>query len=332
MFTAETVWSIDDWHAFDSRVRARALRAGSEQSAWNEIARASRSVLKQYSTSFFLVTRFLPARKRQAVETIYAAVRYPDEIVDTFPLTPEQRTTLLAGWRDEFRAAISDSSLHTSLRRGVPVFAAAFAETCRRASIPAQYYESFLDAMERDIEPEPYETLNDLIDNYIYGSAVVVGYFLAHVYGPSSPSTFPKARATSRDLGIALQLVNFSRDLYGDAQNGRIYAPRDILAGERVTESDLRSPAASAQRARVIRRMGAIAEAYFRHAQRGVDAFAPDSRVAIQACIDVYRELNRNLIGNGEAADSRASVPQWRKFQLLPRSKYWRVPLAYLTP
>jgi 15-cis-phytoene synthase len=332
MFTAETVWSIDDWHALDSRVRSRALRASSEQAAWNVIARASKDVLKRYSTSFFLVTRFLPAHKRQAVETIYAAVRYPDEIVDTFPFTPEQRTALLADWRDGFHAATMEPSLRASLRRDVPVFAAAFAETCRRASIPAQYYESFLDAMERDIEPQPYETLNDLIDNYVYGSAVVVGYFLTHVYGPSSPSSFTRARAAARDLGIALQLVNFSRDLYGDALGGRIYAPRDILAGEQVKESELRCPTASVQRARVIRRMGAVAEAYFRLAQRGVDAFAPDSRVAIQACIDVYRELNRSLIENGEAADSRASVPQWRKFQLLPRSKYWRVPLAYLTP
>ena len=33
-------------------------------------------VLRAYSTSFFMVTRFLPSHKRAKVEAIYAAVRY----------------------------------------------------------------------------------------------------------------------------------------------------------------------------------------------------------------------------------------------------------------
>ncbi|HVF68498.1 MAG TPA: hypothetical protein VM914_12590 [Pyrinomonadaceae bacterium] len=68
-------------------VRARALAAASEDGAWRVLAREARGVMRAYTTSFFIVSRFLPSRKRAEVEAVYAAVRFPDEVVDTFPLS-----------------------------------------------------------------------------------------------------------------------------------------------------------------------------------------------------------------------------------------------------
>ncbi|MFN7927716.1 MAG: squalene/phytoene synthase family protein [Blastocatellia bacterium] len=73
---------------------------------WQQ-SRQARQVLRLSSTSFFIVTRFLPPAKRAQVEAIYAAVRYPDEIVqDSFALPTPERTQLLNVWAAHFEAAV----------------------------------------------------------------------------------------------------------------------------------------------------------------------------------------------------------------------------------
>src|SRR5215475_7255602 len=92
------VWSENDWLRLERQTSVRALLASSEDAAWEMIIKQARAVLRAYSTSFFIVTRFLPNRKRSQVEAVYAAVRYPDEIVDSFRLTPAERMRRLDAW------------------------------------------------------------------------------------------------------------------------------------------------------------------------------------------------------------------------------------------
>jgi phytoene/squalene synthetase len=80
----------------------------------------------------------------------------------------------------------------------------------------------------------------------------------------------------------------------------------------------------------VLRELTAVAEDYYAKALADLDAFHPDSRVAIRACIDVYRQLNSRIAGNPRGIMHRESVPMTQKFKVLPASKYWRLPLAYL--
>src|SRR5689334_13248009 len=83
---AQGVWSREEWALRERRAREDALRSRSEQGAWRVLNREARRVMRAYTTSFFIVSRFLPRAKREEVEAVYAAVRYPDEVVDTFPI------------------------------------------------------------------------------------------------------------------------------------------------------------------------------------------------------------------------------------------------------
>ncbi|MBC7910416.1 MAG: squalene/phytoene synthase family protein, partial [Pyrinomonadaceae bacterium] len=194
----------------------RALRAGTEQNAWGVIVKQARLVMRTYSTSFFIVSRFLPATKRDQVEAIYAAVRYPDEVVDTFPIAPPERLRLLNRWSGWYEEGLKAPTIGAALEKGVPCFLASFTRVVRERGIPPEHYRAFLDAMRRDVTPRPFETLDELIENYIYGSAIVVGYFLAYVYGSKTEADFQSALRSARDLGIALQLTNFLRDVSED--------------------------------------------------------------------------------------------------------------------
>ena len=76
-------WSLVYWNKMFRSLRNRISRTPNDTAALACIATKARLVLRSFSTSFFLVTRFLPSEKRKQVEIIYAAVRFPDELVDT---------------------------------------------------------------------------------------------------------------------------------------------------------------------------------------------------------------------------------------------------------
>ncbi len=328
--TPPEIWSQQQWRQVELETRARALAAGSDAQAWEVLVKQARTVLKTYSTSFFIVTRFLPPAKRAQFEAIYAAVRYPDEVVDTFPLTQVQRTQLLDDWAAQYDAALRCQSIRESLEFGAPCFVASFAEVVRQCAIPPEHYHAFLDAMRLDVWPRKFQTLEDLIDSYIYGSAIVVGYFLTYVYGSPKPSDFNRALESARNLGIALQLTNFLRDVAEDQRRNPVYLPQDMLRAEGIEEMDAADADQQPALNRVLRNLTAMTEEYYERSLADLDAFHHDSRVAIRACIDVYRQLNQRIADSPRGILHRESVPMREKFRVLPKSKYWRLPLAYL--
>ncbi len=331
----EAPWSFDYWQQIEAETCQLILNAESDDKAWEIIRKQARHVLRSYSTSFFIVTRFLPPAKRAKVETIYAAVRYPDEIVDTFNLSDLQRFRLLDSWQQHYEVALTINSIRERIKSGIPSFIASFAQVVRAAEIPVEHYRAFLAAMRQDVKPQQFSTLQNLIDSYIYGSAIVVGYFLAYVYGPATGgrngADFRQALQASSDLGIALQLTNFLRDVAEDQKRGRLYLPQDMLRDEGLYTPDATNLSQQPAFNRVLKKLTNIAEEYYAEAYANLDVFAPDCRTAIQACIDVYRQLNRQIAASPHGILHRESIPMRRKFQVLPTSKYWRLPLAYIT-
>lgn len=335
MLSAEAIensWSESYWAWVHQETRQAARRAPSERAAFEAVAARARRVIRYFSRSFFIVTRFLPPVKRLQVETIYATVRYPDEVVDTFPLTPAERQGRLDCWAAGYERALGAGSLSEAIELGVPPFLAAFGRVVQDNDIPPEHYRSFLAAMRRDILPRPFDSLDDLVESYIYGSATVVGYFLAHVYGPAEPGGLPRARRSARHLAIALQLTNFLRDVAEDHRRGRLYLPTDVLAGHGISVDrfDPADPAQQEALRRVVVELSAAAETHYARSAAEVDAFAADCRIAIESCIGVYRQLNRRVGAAPDTVLERESVPILDKLRALPPSKYWRLPLAYM--
>jgi 15-cis-phytoene synthase len=323
-------WSLSRWCQLEAATRTCALSAGTEAGLRRVLERQGRQVLRSFSTSFFLATRFLPAAKRRQVELIYAAVRYPDEIVDTFVLDLGAKRAELDGWQQAYLTSLEAPTLRAAIEGGAPTILAGFAGLVREKGIPSEHYLAFLAAMRFDLEPGTFRTLDELIERYVYGSAIVVGFFLAYIYGSGERGDFERTLETSRRLGIALQLTNFVRDLAEDTVRGRLYLPTEALAREGIVRVDPASPVQQAGLRRVLRQVAAAAEAEYAATVANLDAFATDTRTAIAACIAVYRELNQAVADSEDPLTVRQTVPTWTKFQALPPSKYWRLPLAYL--
>jgi len=323
-------WTPNEWGNFEESY-LNDLKSSSGNSL-DVAVKFSRKVLKTHSTSFFIVTRFLPKFMRDEVELVYGSVRFPDEIVDSFDIKNDEKKVLLSNWRNKYRLALESGSFEDSINKDVPILLAGFTEVVKKYSIPPSYYESFLDAMELDVEPRDFEDTDDLINNYVYGSAIVVGYFLAYVYGSSQIDNFEETLKSSKELGIALQLTNFIRDINEDLKRGRIYIPKTILKNNGIElknyANNVNQNTTSINSARM--ELASIANKYYKESEKGIESFSPDSRVAIKACIELYGKLNERIISRGNDIKVRESLSWSEKLGALPSSKYWKLPMAYL--
>jgi phytoene synthase len=320
----ENLWELSQWNKLEEDTLEKIRSSKNNDDAYMVCKELGKKILKNYSNSFFTVTRFLPKQKRDLVEIIYASVRFPDEIVDTFEMTSEEKNSMLNKWENKFQESKKYSTIKELTSKNIPIIISAYRMAAIEKNIPDEYYLSFIDAMRKDIDVYEYPNMNSLIDKYIYGSAIVVGYFLAYIYGPNKNKTVSDLLEPSRDLGIALQLTNFARDVYEDYFRGRFYTPTNMLEKPK-TISDLPNYVIEARKI-----LAEEAEKWYQKAENGMENFSVDSQIAIKSCLELYRKLNSKILEKEMDADHRYSLTLKEKLSFLPLKKFWKLILLYI--
>jgi phytoene synthase len=184
-------------------------------------------ITKKYSTSFSIAVRLLAPDIRQAIYNIYGFVRVADEIVDSFEGYPKEE--LINRFEGEYQYAI-ETGISTN-----PVINA-FQKTVKEYNIEAKLVESFLKSMRADLNKQVYENQEE-IDEYIYGSADVVGLMCLKVFVNGDTKEYDRLKDAAMSLGSAFQKVNFLRDLKQDyAHLNRTYFPN--INPENLTTED----------------------------------------------------------------------------------------------
>lgn len=192
---------------------------------YDEMAdRAANEVIAAYSTSFGLATKLLAPRVRRDIRNLYAMVRIADEIVDG---TADQADiTDIAAALDTYEQQVRQAPatrFHTD-----PVIHA-FAQTARRCALNDEHLAGFFRSMRTDLHTSTYDPAS--LDEYIYGSAEVIGLmclavFFAEDRAQVSDAQYAELEDGARALGAAFQKINFLRDYWEDsAELGRSYFP-----------------------------------------------------------------------------------------------------------
>ena len=175
----------------------------------------SKIVTQRYSTSFASAIRMLHKDLRTPIFNIYGFVRFADEIVDTFH--DHDKEELL----EQFKAETYDS-----IKRGIslnPVLNS-FQRTVNQYNIDLKLVDAFFRSMEMDLSKKVYDVLG--YEEYIYGSAEVVGLMCLYVFCEGDKALYEKLEPSARSLGAAFQKVNFLRDIKADyAGLSRTYFP-----------------------------------------------------------------------------------------------------------
>lgn len=175
----------------------------------------SKVVTNCYSTSFSLGIKALDKRIHEPIYAIYGFVRLADEIVDTFH--EQEKAVLLKEFVTETKNAIRRKlSLNPILH--------SFQWAVNSYKIEQELIDAFIRSMELDLEKKTYN--RQQYEEYIYGSAEVVGLMCLRVFCEGNEAQYQQLKAPAKSLGAAFQKINFLRDLKDDFENkGRSYFP-----------------------------------------------------------------------------------------------------------
>jgi phytoene/squalene synthetase len=175
----------------------------------------SKLITERYSTSFTLGIKTLDKRFHMPVYAVYGYVRYADEIVDTFH--DKDKEGLLNRFVDDTWRAIEEG-VSTN-----PVLHA-FQQVVNSYGIGRELIEAFLHSMAMDLDKAEYN--QNQYEEYIYGSAEVVGLMCLRIFCEGNCQEFDRLKEPARSLGAAFQKVNFLRDVKSDyEERGRVYFP-----------------------------------------------------------------------------------------------------------
>ncbi|MEO8819545.1 MAG: phytoene/squalene synthase family protein [Ginsengibacter sp.] len=175
----------------------------------------SKQTTKTYSTSFSLGILFLNKSLRDAIYSIYGFVRVADEIVDSFE-GYDQKNLLAQFSRDTYEAIENKISCNPILN--------SFQQAVHEYNIEISLIETFLKSMEMDLQKVNYN--EEKYQQYILGSAEVVGLMCLKVFTNEKPELYEELRPYAMKLGAAFQKVNFLRDMKDDyVLLGRTYFP-----------------------------------------------------------------------------------------------------------
>jgi phytoene synthase len=257
----------------------------------------SRTTTERYSTSFSSAIRLLHADLRQPVYNIYGFVRFADEIVDTFHEHDKER--LLANFKKETYDAIRDGiSLNPILH--------SFQLTVNKYKIDLALIEAFFKSMEMDLDKSVYN--QEGYNEYIYGSAEVVGLMCLYIFLDGDAVAYNKFRPFAQSLGAAFQKVNFLRDVKADYnQLNRTYFPG--LDFSSFTDRQKREIEEDIQRD-------------FDHAYQGIIRLPSKAKFGVYVAYKYYLSLFRRIkqMQPARIMNERVRIPNYGKLMILLRA------------
>jgi phytoene/squalene synthetase len=178
-------------------------------------ALCSKEITRAYSTSFSLGIYFLSPALRGPIHGIYGFVRVADEIVDSFH--NYDKHYLMQKFRKDTVEAL-EQRISTN-----PVLNS-FQQVVHGYKIDWELIDTFLLSMEMDLERTEHDV--STYNEYILGSAEVVGLMCLKVFTNGDEQLYHKLKPYAMKLGAAFQKVNFLRDMKDDyALLGRTYFP-----------------------------------------------------------------------------------------------------------
>lgn len=259
----------------------------------------SRAVTSSYSTSFSYATSLLQQEHRNAIYSIYGFVRLADEIVDTFHANDKKY--LLNKFEEDFKDAMKRNiSLNPVLH--------SFQQTVKKYNISLAHVDAFLTSMRYDLEKKEYKTKLEA-NQYIYGSADVVGLMCLKVFCDGNDDKFNQLLKPAMKLGSAFQKVNFLRDLREDTEKlGRSYFPE---LNSKTFSDELKN--------NIVRDI----ENDFEEAYQGIKCLPGKSKLAVLLAYYYYRLLLDKLKKTPatKIMQNRIRIPNYKKLLIMIKAK-----------
>lgn len=259
----------------------------------------SKLITENYSTSFTLGIKTLHKRFHMPIFAVYGFVRFADEIVDTFHGF-DKKTLLDRFKHDTYQAIEEGISLNPVLH--------SFQKIVSQYNIDHELIAAFLKSMEMDLLQTEYN--EEGYNEYIYGSAEVVGLMCLRVFCEGNNEHYQHLKSSAKSLGAAFQKVNFLRDIKSDfIERGRTYFPgvdfEDFKQNDKKTiEEDIQND--------------------FNAAKIGILQLPEDARAGVYLAYAYYLRLFSKIknLPASKIMNERVRVPDSQKIVLLTKTYF----------
>jgi phytoene synthase len=275
---------------------------------------ACEQITRGAAANFYYGIRLLPAPKRRAMCAVYAFARRIDDIGDG-PLDAERKLSALA----EAQRALAPLGAAGAEAKGGdredPVLIA-LGDACERFPLPVDALGELIDGVKMDLEGVEYERFEDLVP-YCRRVAGSIGRLCLAIFGARAPEP---AWRLADDLGVAMQLTNILRDVREDADNGRLYLPKEDLARYSLSV-DGRFEGEEGQFEAFMRFQAVRAQEWFDRGMRLVELLDARSAACVLAMTGIYRDVLAEIEREPRRTlQERVSLPARRKVWVALRS------------
>lgn len=235
-------------------------------------------LMRKHGKTFYWASFFLDKSKMQAIYSIYSFCRKVDDMVDEAK-TPDIAKKRLLIFMEAWKKGKSHPVIN--LLSDIP-----------RENWPNQkLVKNFLNGQISDIKFSSFKSEKSLII-YCYQVAGTVGLMVCDIFGVKDK----KMRYFAIDLGIAMQLVNISRDIYEDSLRNRVYLPESLIgkySAKEIANPDIET-AKKIDKAR--KKIIKLANIYFDSASRAIDHLPKGASLAVKLASALYQRIGYQLM------------------------------------
>jgi phytoene/squalene synthetase len=157
--------------------------------------------------------------------------------------------------------------------------------------------------MESDLEPGVYNKQD--YEEYIYGSAEVVGLICLYIFCEGDKTLYEKLKQHARALGAAFQKVNFLRDMKADYNSlSRMYFPGCDFNNFRAEEK---------------KQIEADIHKDFKIAYKGILKLPLKSRFGVYVAYKYYLSLFKKIksLEPASVLETRIRIPDYKKAMIV---------------
>jgi phytoene synthase len=234
--------------------------------------------MRKHGKTFYWASFFLDKSKMQAIYSIYSFCRKVDDMVDEAK-NPDIAKKRLLIFMEAWKRGKSHPVIN--LLSDIP-----------KENWPNQkLVKNFLNGQISDIKFSSFKSEKSLII-YCYQVAGTVGLMVCDIFGVKDK----KMRYFAIDLGIAMQLVNISRDIYEDSLRNRVYLPESLIG--KYSAKEIANP--NKETARKIdearKKIIKLANIYFDSASRAIDHLPKGASLAVKLASALYQQIGYQLM------------------------------------
>ncbi|MDG1358326.1 MAG: phytoene/squalene synthase family protein [Akkermansiaceae bacterium] len=239
---------------------------------------SAQEITRKAKSNLAFALSCLPKQRKKDMVIFYAFCRVIDDFADDLEIPYQERLSGLNQWAQGIEHGFANPD---ELQQEVM-------QIIERYSIPKQPFLDLIDGCMSDLDPQHFETWEDL-QRYTYQVASCVGIISIRIFGCIHPDSEKYATA----LGHALQLTNILRDIEEDLSKGdRIYLPKQDFARYQYSEQELQAHIHNKQFVNMMNAHADRAEAFY---QEAISYLREEDAKALRAAEAMRRIYHRLL-------------------------------------